>query len=290
MRKGITMFTPENISTPFTENNYDTPEHFPRSAWEYLTLGTRASFYLRNFYVFYDSGKSCRANNFSGQTQADNAVKNFRIVESCGGKIHLRGLDNLSRFPGPAIIIGNHMSLLETALMHAFIRPRREFCFVIKRSLLDVPYFGDIMRYLGCIPVDRANPRDDFRTVMEEGKKRAAEGKTIVIFPQATRSEVFDPAQFNTIGVKLARHAGVPVIPMALRTDFLANGRIIKDLGPIRRRNPVYFEFGEPIMEISPSGKAEHARVVEFIRDRVTAWGGKVAEPHPEPNTKETDA
>lgn len=290
MRKGITMFTPENISTPFTENNYDTPEHFPRSTWEYLMLGTRASFYLRNFYVFYDSGKSCRANNFSGQTQADNAVKNFRIVESCGGKIHLRGLDNLSRFPGPAIIIGNHMSLLETALMHAFIRPRREFCFVIKRSLLDVPYFGDIMRYLECIPVDRVNPRDDFRAVMEEGKKRVAEGKTIVIFPQATRSEVFDPAQFNTIGVKLARHAGVPVIPMALRTDFLANGRLIKDLGPIRRRNPVYFEFGEPIMEISPSGKAEHARVVEFIRDRVIAWGGKVAEPHVEPNTKETDA
>ena len=172
------MFTSENITTPFTENTYDTPENFPRSVWEYLTLGTRASFYLRNFYVFYDSGKSCRANDFSGQKQADNAVKNFRIVESCGGKIHLRGLDNLSRFSGPAVIIGNHMSLLETALMHAFIRPRREFCFVIKRSLLDIPYFGDIMRYLGCIPVDRANPRDDFRTVMEEGKKRAAEGKS----------------------------------------------------------------------------------------------------------------
>ena len=124
--------------------------------------------------------------------------------------------------------------------------------------------------------------------LMEEGKKRAAEGKTIVIFPQATRSEVFDPAQFNTIGVKLARHAGVPVIPMALRTDFLANGRLVKDLGPIRRRNPVYFEFGEPIMEISPSGKAEHAHIVEFIRGRVSAWGGKVAEPHGGSAVKET--
>ena len=46
------MFTPENITTPFTEDSYDTPENCPRSLWEYLTLGTRFSFYLRNFYVF----------------------------------------------------------------------------------------------------------------------------------------------------------------------------------------------------------------------------------------------
>lgn len=273
------MFTPENITTPFTEDSYDTPENRPRSLWEYLTLGTRFSFYLRNFYVFYDSGRRCRAHNFNGQPQSDNSLKNFRIVESCGGKIHLRGLGNLSRFSEPAVIIGNHMSLLETALMHAFIRPRREFCFVIKRSLLDVPYFGDIMHRLGCIPVDRKNPRDDFKAVMTEGAKRIAEGKSIVIFPQSTRSEVFDPAQFNTIGVKLAKHTGAPIIPMALRTDFLANGKLLKDLGPIRRKNPVYFEFGEPIMQVSASGKAEHAQIVEFIKDRVISWGCKVAEP-----------
>lgn len=93
------MFTPENITTPFTEDSYDTPENCPRSLWEYLTLGTRFSFYLRNFYVFYDSGRRCRAHNFNGQPQSDNSLKNFRIVESCGGKIHLRGLGNLSRFP-----------------------------------------------------------------------------------------------------------------------------------------------------------------------------------------------
>ena len=260
------MFTPENITTPFTEDSYDTPENCPRSLWEYLTLGTRFSFYLRNFYVFYDSGRRCRAHNFNGQPQSDNSLKNFRIVESCGGKIHLRGLGNLSRFSEPAVIIGNHMSLLE-------------FCFVIKRSLLDVPYFGDIMHRLGCIPVDRKNPRDDFKAVMTEGAKRIAEGKSIVIFPQSTRSEVFDPAQFNTIGVKLAKHTGAPIIPMALRTDFLANGKLVKDLGPIRRKNPVYFEFGEPIMQVSASGKAEHAQIVEFIKDRVISWGCKVAEP-----------
>ena len=170
------------------------------------------------------------------------------------------------------------MSLLETALLHSFVRPRRDFCFVIKRSLLDVPYFGHIMRFLKCIPVDRVNPRDDFKTVMEVGTERLKEGKSVVIFPQSTRSTIFDPSQFNTIGIKLAKHAGVPVIPLALRTDFLGNGKLVKDLGPIHRHNPVWFEFGEPIMKVSASGKEEHARIVEFISAKVKEWGGQVKE------------
>ncbi len=265
------------LKTEFTADTYDTPENFPRSAWEYVALGTRLSFYLRNFYVFARSGCRCRKGIFTGQDQADYSVKNIRIVESCGGKFHLRGLDNLSRFPEPAVMIGNHMSLLETAVMHAFVRPRRDFCFVIKRSLLDVPFFGDIMRRLECIPVDRVNPRDDFKAVMELGKERLQAGKSVIIFPQSTRSATFDPSQFNTIGVKLARHADVPVIPFALRTDFLVNGRLFKDLGPICRKMPIWFEFAEPILKVSGSGKEEHAQIVEFIKNRLEKWGGRIA-------------
>ena len=176
------------------------------------------------------------------------------------------------------MIIANHMSLLETACLHAFIMPRRDFCFVIKRSLFDVPFFGDIMRHMDCIAVDRVNPRDDFKIVMEEGKKRLDAGRSVVIFPQHTRSEVFDPDTFNSIGVKLAKQASAPIIPLALRTDFLANGKWIKDLGPIRRKNPVWFQFGEPVMKVEGTGKAEHTLIADFIAGKVKEWGGKVKE------------
>lgn len=264
------------FDTPFSADSYDTPEDYPRSAWEYLLLGTRLSFYLRNFAVFAKVGKLAKAGLLTAELQSEYAVKNVRITESCGGKLHLRGLDNLSAISEPAVIISNHMSLLETALMHAFVRPRRDFCFVIKRTLLDVPYFGHIMNNLKCIPVDRVNPREDFKTVMEVGTERLKEGKSIVIFPQSTRSSVFDPAQFNTIGIKLARHAGAPVIPLALRTDFLGNGKLIKDLGPIQRGNPVWFEFGRPILKISGSGKEEQEQIIQFIAGKVKQWGGQV--------------
>ena len=262
--------------TPFSADSYDTPENYPRSAWEYILLGSRFSFYLRNFLVFAKAGKIAKAGKLTAELQTKFAVENVRITESCGGRVHLRGLNNLNSFSEPAVIIGNHMSLLETALLHAFVRPRRDFCFVIKRSLLEVPYFGHIMRYMECIPVDRVNPREDFKTVIEVGSARLNAGKSVVIFPQSTRSAVFDPAQFNTIGIKLARHAGVPVIPMALRTDFLGNGKLVKDLGPIHRHNPVWFEFGAPISKINGSGKEEQEQIIRFIAERVKAWGGRV--------------
>lgn len=263
--------------TPFTTDSYHTPEDTPRSIWEYITLGSRISFYLRNFYVFYDSGKHCRIGDFDTQYKADNSLRNVRIVESCGGRVHAEGLDNLSKDTKPAVIISNHMSLLETACLHAFIRPRRDFCFVIKRSLFDVPYFGDIMRELDCIAVDRVNPRDDFKVVMEEGRKRLEAGKSVLIFPQHTRSEVFKPAEFNSIGVKLAKHASCPIIPLALRTDFIGNGKLIKDLGPLRRKRPVHFRFGAP-MEVSGTGKEEHAEIVRFIKESLLEWGCLVEE------------
>jgi 1-acyl-sn-glycerol-3-phosphate acyltransferase len=268
----------KNVFNPFPNDSYDTPVDSERGLFDKLCLGWRGSFYLRNFHVFAVTGMHGKAGTLDQEIQTRQSLKNFRIVENCGGRIHLRGLDNSSKFDAPAVIIGNHMSLLETAVMHAFLRPRRDFTFVIKRSLLDVPFFGNIMRALNAIPVDRVNPREDFKAVMEGGLKRLSAGQSVIVFPQSTRSSTFDPAEFNSIGVKLAKHAGVPIIPLDLRTDFLENGRKFRDLGPIRRENPVWFEFGEPMMKVAGSGKAEQEAIVEFIKDRLKSWGGKVAE------------
>ncbi len=269
-------------TNPFPDDSYDTPEDTPRSIWEYLFLGTRLSFYIRNYYIFSRSGWLASHTDFTAETQTIYALKNMRITESCGGRVHLRGLDNIMKPGRPSVIIANHMSMLETAFIHAFLRPRSDFCFVIKESLLNVPFFGDIMRKLGCIAVTRQNPRDDFRKVLEEGKKRLEQGKCVILFPQHSRSEVFNEQQFNTIGVKLAKHADAPIIPMALRTDFMSNGKWIRDMGPIRRERPIWFVFGEPIMKVRGSGKEEHRQIMDFIESHLRSWGCKYTTGDPE--------
>ena len=263
--------TEEPVFNPFPGDSYDTPEKVKTNLFDLLCFKTRLSFYIRNFHVFYKSGKASATGYFTQNMQTQNSWENLLIAESCGGKVHLRGLNYLDD-PRPAVIISNHMSLLETAVMHSFIRPRRDFCFVIKQQLFDVPYFGNIMRHLECIGVGRDNPKNDLKAVMEEGEERLSRGKSVIIFPQSSRTSVFDPAHFNTIGVKLAKRANVPVIPCALRTDFLQNGKLIKDLGPIKRNLPIHFTFGEP-MEVVGNGKETHEAIIEFIKKNLREWG-----------------
>ena len=99
----------------------------------------------------------------------------------------------------------------------------------------------------------------------------------MIVFPQSTRSAEFDPAQFNSIGIKLAKSAGVPVIPLALKTDLIGNGKICRDLGPVYPEKEVRFEFGAPI-EIEGNGQQQQQAVIDFISGCFKRWEQEGAE------------
>ena len=256
----------------FAGDAYDTPESMRKSMLYRLSLGSRWYFYLNNFGIFARTGRCGRRGRLDKERQIYYSNKNFRLVEKCGGRIHLRGLEHLRDVSGePVVLIGNHMSLLETALFHAVAREYLDFTFVIKQSLLTVPFFRDIMRSLGAIPVGRENPRDDLRAVLGDGKKVLESGRSIIIFPQSTRSETFDAAKFNSIGIKLAKSAGVRVLPFALKTDFLGNGKYLRDMGPVRPKRGVYFEFA-PARAVEGNGQALQQEIIGFIQSRLASW------------------
>lgn len=259
----------------FNEDSYSTPENTRLFILNRLLFGWRFYFYFRNFLVFCQSGNCAKHGRLDKDHQIYYSNKNVKLVEGCGGKIELRGLDNLKKVDGEAVILmGNHMSLLETALFHAIVRPHIDFTFVIKQSLLKVPYFGHIMRSLKAIPVGRDNPREDLKAVLGDGKKILQEGRSIILFPQSTRSETFNPDSFNSIGIKLAKSAGVKVIPFALKTDFLGNGKFFRDFGPVRPERKIHFEFAEPIT-IQGNGKEEQQQIIDFVGSRLAEWNAQ---------------
>ncbi len=163
------------------------------------------------------------------------------------------------------------MSILETFVLPCLIQPYRDVTFVIKESLMTYPYFGHVMRSRNPVVVGRENPREDLKLVLEEGRKRLEANVSVVIFPQTTRSVEFDPAKFNSLGIKLARRCNAPAVPFALKTDAWGLGQRIKDFGPIRPDKTVRFHFGEP-MTVRGSGKEEHNAIVEFIQGNLAAW------------------
>lgn len=197
----------------------------------------------------------------------------MRLLESCGGRFHITGLENIRNCKGPVVFIGNHMSTLETMVLPFLIAQFMDCTFVVKDSLIKSWSFGPVIRSRDPIVVSRHNSREDLVIVMTRGREILAQGRSVVIFPQSTRRIVFNPDEFNSLGVKLAAKSGVQVIPFALKTDFWRNGRFVKDLGALDRKNrDVYFAFGQP-MDVTGSGKEENKAIVEFIRTNLSNWG-----------------
>jgi len=228
-------------------------------------------FHFKMLGIYLRSGRLAAKGVYDGQMWASGSLEVLRLLESVGVRFEIENLDVPYTISRPCVYIGNHMSTLETFVLPCLLQPAHNTTFIVKESLTKFPVFGPVMRSRDPITVGRRDPRGDLKVVLEGGQERLERGTSLIVFPQTTRSSTFDPARFNTIGVKLARRAGVPVIPVALKTDAWGKGRLIKDFGPIRPDMPVHICFGQPIT-VSGSGREEHEQIVEFIQGKLEEW------------------
>lgn len=204
----------------------------------------------------------------------DSSIEIFRLIEKTGGRFIIRGMENIVKNDAPVVFLSNHISTLETMIFPGLIAPHRKVTFVVKDSLVKHPLFGAVMRSRNPIVVGRTDPRKDFETVMTEGLDLLSRGISIIIFPQSTRSDVFKPEEFNSLGVKLAKRAGVNVVPVAIKTDFWGNGRLIKEIGKLDHTKLIHMNFGEPFMIKGP-GKEENQFMISFIQKHLEEWNSR---------------
>ncbi len=240
-----------------------------------LSLAARfipsVTFYASMLRIVMQASSNAKRGNYDTAEWCKSSLAIFHALEQSGIRIEITGIDNFRTLTGPCVFIGNHMSTLETFVLPTIIAPIKEATFVVKQSLVEYPVFKYVMRSRNPITVGRSNPRDDLRAVLEGGAERLKSGISIIIFPQTTRTPVFIKEQFNTIGVKLAKRAEVPVVPIALKTDAWGNGRLLKDFGRIDPAKTVHFAFGKPLL-IKDRGNEEHEQVIDFITRKLGEW------------------
>jgi len=192
-------------------------------------------------------------------------------LENSGIEFNIEGMKNITKVDEPVVFISNHMSTLETVILPSIIHPVKNVTFIVKQELIRIPYFGALLLARQPIVVGRTNPREDFSHVLQTGSDYLKNGKSIIIFPQKTRSNHLELSSFNSLGIKLAKKADVNIIPIALVTDAWGNGKFIKEAGKIDPTKKVYFAFGEPF-KVTSSGSKEHLIVLEFIKSRLVGW------------------
>jgi 1-acyl-sn-glycerol-3-phosphate acyltransferase len=132
----------------------------------------------------------------------------------CGIDYQWKNFDN---FPdAPAIVLSKHQSAWETIfLLQATPRP---LVYVFKREILFIPFFGWGMALLRMIPINRSEGRNAFQQVVQQGRRRLADGQWIIMFPEGTRTRVGQKGKYKSGGTRLAVETNTQVVPIALNS------------------------------------------------------------------------
>lgn len=158
--------------------------------------------------------------------------------------------------PGPAVILSKHQSAWETIALQQIFPP---LCFVLKRELLRVPFFGWGLAQIPGIAIDRAAGKDALSQVIEQGRERLKEGMWVAVFPEGTRVAPGATHHYKPGGAILAKRAGVPVVPVA------------HNAGEFWRRNAFLKRPGEIVVSIGPVIEVKGVKADEINR-RAEAW------------------
>ena len=132
----------------------------------------------------------------------------------------------------PSVVYLRHESMWET-VAELTIFPRQ--CWVFKKELLWVPFFGWGIKILSPIAIDRKAGRSALRQVVEQGKQKLAEGIWVMVFPEGTRIAPGETKRYGLSGAVLAVEAGCAIVPVAHNAgDFWPRRGFLKKPGTVR--------------------------------------------------------
>jgi 1-acyl-sn-glycerol-3-phosphate acyltransferase len=175
----------------------------------------------------------------------------------CGLRYRVNGQENLTG--ESCVFYVKHSSAFETFGALAMF-PRN--CWVLKKELLWVPFFGWTLIPLDSIAIDRSQGSAAVKTVISEGKNRLERGINVVVFPEGTRMPLGQTKRYGISGVLLAQESGVPIIPVAHNAGYFWPRR---GLGIVP--GEISVTIGKPV---DPTGR-EPREVNREIQDWVEA-------------------
>ena len=159
------------------------------------------------------------------------------ICLMAGVKVIVEGLEQIDP-KGTYIFAANHASQFDIFAFQGYFP--HDFRWIAKKELFKLPVFGRAMQKVGYIPIDRSHGRQAVKS-LDDAAKQIAAGKSVLIFPEGTRSPNGHLQDFKAGAILLAIKSGVPIVPLGFngsyeilpRGSFLAkNGIITLRLGP----------------------------------------------------------
>jgi 1-acyl-sn-glycerol-3-phosphate acyltransferase len=160
---------------------------------------------------------------------------------------------------GGVLVAAKHMSMWDTITLFLLLD---DAVIVVKRELLNIPFYGWYINRAGVIAIDRSGHASALRKMAAQGRAAIAAGRPIVIFPEGTRKNPGAAPDYKPGVAGLYGLLGVDCVPVALNSGLFWTGFL-------KKRGRVVIEFLPAI----PAGlkRADFMRTLEERTETATA-------------------
>ncbi|MCX6554066.1 MAG: lysophospholipid acyltransferase family protein [Candidatus Aminicenantes bacterium] len=138
------------------------------------------------------------------------------LIGIAGGRVEVSGLENLPA-GGGVLFIANHQGAFDIPLLLGYVPGLKGF--ISKKENSRLPIVGIWMKLLGCIFLDRKDPRQSARAIAR-GIEDLRAGRSLVVFPEGTRSKSGVMNRFKGGSFKLASRSGAAIVPLTIDGSY----------------------------------------------------------------------
>jgi 1-acyl-sn-glycerol-3-phosphate acyltransferase len=172
---------------------------------------------------------------------AKKVSKAFRFAMSISGsEFSVSGQENIPKDQA-VLYVANHSSYCDIPVLYNAIPGGAGF--VAKNDMEKIPLLPRWMRYLNSEFLDRNDVKQGLQTI-KNAASTVKDGYSMVIFPEGTRGQAAEPAEFKEGSLRIASIAKAPIIPVAISgTAQMMEAHHKFRLSPSK----VHITFGEPI-------------------------------------------
>jgi 1-acyl-sn-glycerol-3-phosphate acyltransferase len=138
------------------------------------------------------------------------------LIGIAGGRVEVSGRENLPS-AGGVLFVSNHQGAFDIPLLIGYVHGLKGF--VAKREVGRLPIAGIWMRLLGCIFIDRRDRRQSARAIAR-GIADLQAGRSLIVFPEGTRSKSGAMNRFKDGSFKLATRSGAAIVPLTIDGSY----------------------------------------------------------------------
>ena len=145
------------------------------------------------------------------------------------------------------VFVANHQGAFDIFLIYGFLG--RNFKWMMKKSLRNIPFVGKACESAGFIFVDKSSPRKVYETI-KRAEKILQGGTSLVVFPEGRRTFTGHMNEFKKGAFLIADQLQMPVVPMTINGSF----DVLPRTGKLLSWHPLKLTIHEPIY---PQGKGQ---------------------------------